>query len=204
MTISKTAIIAYVNEAMETSYSGSDLDIAIQAVLDDLSGMFSLLEEDTSQSLSSSSYYLSYPSDCLDGEVAVVDVVLTDSSSVRGEPLRHLNGGWQEYGRLMEAYTTSLRSLPKYMVRHDRKIYVWPPPDGTYTSSIWYYKLHQAVDSGIEFPDSWRQAIYQGTVWQKALLIGRQETITQWEPKYNTQKELCRLTITRRSKIMGA
>ncbi|MEN6546412.1 MAG: hypothetical protein ABFE07_10250, partial [Armatimonadia bacterium] len=153
MTILKADILTFVNEAVEAQYSGTDLDVKIQTALDDLAEMHCLKAEDATQTLTDASSYLVYPTNCLSTEQAIISVVLRDIDDVRGKPLRQIPGGWFEYNRIMENASYSSRGDPEYMVCHDRKIYLYPAPDENFTTSIWYYKKHQALSSGIEFPD---------------------------------------------------
>lgn len=195
--ITKADILEVVNEAFAQSYSGSNLDVPIKMALDDLSRMHVLKAEDTTQTLTSSSDYLTYPSDALYTDQAIISVVLTDSNGNRQNPLYRLRGGWTRYNEMMSYANASSRSYPAYMVTKDRKIYLWPPPSGNYTSSIWYYKLHQDIDSGVEFDDEWKNAICYGTIFFKAKLMASSEYLSLWQPEYLQEKERMRISIPR-------
>ena len=204
MAILKAEIIAYVNAALGKSYSGSDLDIQIKAALDDLANMHVLTGTDTSQTLANGDTYLTYPSDSLETKQAIRSIKLTDSNSLQLAPLKQLRGGYKEYLRLMESFSTASRSEPAWYAHQDGRLYLWTPPGGSYTVEIRYYKLAQAVDSGIEFPESWRNAIYFGTIYQKALLGADSVYRDQWEPRYYGEKANCRLRIPRENEMEGA
>jgi hypothetical protein len=204
MTIAKDDIISFVNAGMRATFSGTDLDEPIQMTLDDLSQLAVLLLEDTTQALTSSSMYLSYPARALSTERAIKSVRLTDSSSVRCKPLLYLPGGWSEYERYMESFSDSSRGLPTHWVQHASRMYLYPAPDGSYTSSIWYYAAAQAVASGIEFPDDWILAIKYGTIYHKALLRSDAEQVKFWGPMWMEQRERKRLSIPRDTMIQGA
>jgi len=197
MAILKADILAFVNEALEAAYSGTDLDVAIQLALDDLAAMHVLKDEDTSQSATLATYSLDYPTDALGTEQAIISVVLTSSAGVRGAPLRHLPGGWRAYNELMEAFSASSGSVPAYKVCHDRKIWLYPAPDGTYTADIWYYKNAQAVALDIEFDDEWGKAVKYGSAYFKALLQNSVNLLNLWRPLYMEEREACRLRIPR-------
>lgn len=205
MAITQAEILAFVNKAVgEGTYSGTDLDIEIQMALDDLSSMHCIEDEDTSQSVTNASYYLDYPTRCIPTEQAIIGVVLTNSSGVVCAPLKHLPGGLNEYNRLMEAFSMSARSTPEWMVRQDQRIYLYPPPDDTYTSSIRCYVRHQPIADGVEFYDDWRTAVYFGAVYYTALLMNATELLNLWESRYYTEREKMRRTISRPTAIEGS
>ena len=204
MAITKASILTFVNAAFSAAKTGSDLDIYIQEALDDLSKMHGLKDEDTTQTLVSGTTYLDYPDDALDTDQAIITVELTDSSSVRQGSLRRLRGGWDEYIRLMRHVGSSSRTLPTHMLTHDAKIYLYPIPGAAYTSSIWYYKLHQAIDSGVEFRDTWAKAIKYGACYYYSLLSASSEYISLWEGRFLVEKENMRRTISRELMIEGS
>jgi len=206
MSITRQSILDFANAAMGTTdspYTGTDLDIQIQAALDDLAGMHAILAEDTTQSVTVADFYLPYPSDCLGTDQAIKSVVLTDSGLSAYPGLRHLPGGWDAYTRLMEQFTASGRSTPTYMVRCNRRIYLFPAPDDTYTGSIWYYKAAQAIALGVDFPDDWRNAIQFGAVYYTHFLAGSAEGMNIWEPRFQMEKERMRLRISRDTGMIG-
>lgn len=197
MTISKSTILSFANRGLEGSYSGTELDIEIQEALDDLAQMHVLEGQDTSQALAAGTTYLSYPSTCLDSEQAIIDVTITDDDGLQQPPLVPLPGGWAEYANLMTHYNSTQRSTPGYYVVRNRRLYVYPVPSSAYTTSIRYYRRHQALASGIEFDDSWQQAIQYGTLYFFHLLAESQEGMAIWQPKYYEEKERRRLHIPR-------
>ena len=201
MAILKADILSYVNAAFATALT--DIDLYIQLALDDLSKMHCLVDQDTSQTLADGDEYLDYPSDALDTDQSIISVELTDSSSVRQGSLRRLRGGWDEYIRLMKR-SSICTGLPGWMVTHDLKIYVLPTAGASYTSEIHYYKLHQAVDSGVEFRDDWATAIKLGTAYQYALLSGSAEYLALYEGRYLVERENMRRTISRELMIEGS
>lgn len=201
MAITKTEILAAINLAFEASYSDTDRDIEIQMMLDDLAKMHVLKASDATQTLVSGSFYLTYPTDALDTEQAIISVVLTDSSSVACAPLKHLPGGWQEYNYLMQSYSVSGAGEPAYMVRHDRKIYLYPDPSESYTATIWYYRRHSALATTMDFTDDWRNCLYFGACYFTALMGGDSEGVGIWESRYYTEKERMRMRIPREMAI---
>ena len=195
MAITKSGILAFVNAAFQETCSGTDLDIQIKLCVDDLAEMHVLDGEDATQTLSDLSTYLEYPSDCLDTAQSILSITLTDSSGVRHRPLVRLPGGWDKYQRLMRSVTTG--STPLYWVPRSRRIYIYPMSGGSYTTSIWYYRRHQAIGSGFEFDDTWEKAIFFGTAYYTALLKQWESLINIWLPQYQSEKEERRLGIPR-------
>jgi len=209
MTIAKADILTFADAAMGntesgSTYSGSDLDVPIHLALQDLAKMHCLKAEDTAQSLTSSSYYLAYPSAALSTEQAIISVVLTDASSVRGAPLRTIPGGWYEYNRLMQNVSSATRGVPKWRVCQDRKIYLYPAPNDTYTASIWHFKRHRALASGVEFPDEYDMAVKFGTLYYLHLLNKDTEGLALWGPQYAQERERMRLQIPRDLGMIGS
>lgn len=207
MAVTKAQILTFASDALgmhDSPYTGTDLDVQIQAALDDLAAMHCLPATDTSQTLTSSSTYLNYPSDCLNTQQAIRSVVLTDSSAVRQAPLDWLPGGMDEYNRLMEAFSTSARSTPAYRVCDGSTIWLYPAPEAAYTVAIDYYKRHPDIALGtVVFPDDWKMAIFMGTVYFAHLLAGDEPGINLWEPRYFEKKERCRISIPRETTIRG-
>lgn len=204
MSITKANLLSFANVALDAEYSGTQLDEAIKLVLDDLSKLHALLAEDTSQSLVTDDRYLEYPSDALETDQAIKSVTLTGTGNVLYDSLRYLPGGWDAYQSLMEYHNTANNGVPRYRVIHDKRMYLWPPPDGAYSASIWYYKLHQDISLGIEFDDNWATAIKYGTVSFWAMLKSSADLMAIWEPRYREERERCRLRVPRETEIEGA
>jgi len=189
MAITAAEIVTFVNAVLNRAETTSTIEQDILAVLRDLAGLYTIKATDTSQSLTSSSTYLAYPTASLDSEGAIISVVLTDSASVDYPPLDLLSGGWVEYLGRMQDYTGSSRSVPGYMACHDRKIYLWPPPSSAYTSSIVYFKRHDEDAADIEFSEDWRNAIYYGCAMQVALHRGLDPALNRWMAMYEREKK---------------
>ena len=202
MAITKAELIAFVNAAYAGAYSGTDLDEALALVLEDLAGLHVLIGTDTTATLAAGATYFAYPDDALDTDRAVIKIVLTDATA--WAPLKWLPGGWTEYNRLMEGNSGG-GAGPTHYVSFDRKIYVWPAPgeDDTYTISLDYYKRHQALASGIEFNDAWKNALKFGAAYYHALLKASAEYIALWESKYLREKDRMRMTIPRDLTVAG-
>jgi len=191
MSITKANILSFTNGRLNRA--DTDIDDSIKLVLRDLAALRVLKSEDTSKTLTSSDYYMAYPTDALDGEGSIISVVLTDSSSNIGEPLTVIAAGWKEYKLRMEDFTSSARSEPYEMITNDRKIYPWPAPNGSYTSSIWYYKRHDDTADTIEFSDDWTNAIYFGACMEVAIHHKMADQIKLWSERYYIEKDRQRM-----------
>ena len=148
MAVLKSVIVAFVNTAYKASFTADAIDEYLQMLADDLSEMHVLEKEDTSQTLTSSTDTLSYPSDALGTEQAIISITLTSGGTLQG-PLKHLIGGWTEMQKLLKNNT---RGLPKYYAIRGNLIHLYPKPGNTYTTSIWHYRAHAAIGSSFEFP----------------------------------------------------
>lgn len=179
----KTAILAFVNEALNESYSGSSLDTAIQACLNDLSNEDLLVAVDDSQTLANESETLDYPTDFK----SPISIVLINSGDVRQAPLEKLKGGHKEYRRLRD--NDSATGEPEFYSEFDNKFWLWRPSNGSYDTEIEYYRRHPQTPGGILFGEDFRNAIYFGTTYYKALLRKKTDYIAIWRPVYLVEKE---------------
>lgn len=206
MAITKAELLTFANAAFDASYSGSDLDEALSLLVDDLANMHVLLGEDTDQSLASGSLTLDYPSDALDTDRAIQEIVLTSSSNVQQKPLKWLPGGWEGYNQCMEGYNSGVGGTPTHFVCHDREIFVYPIPNAAFTSVINYYKQHGAItgtNPTISFGDSWKKLMKFGIVYFWALMKADQSYLSVWEPRYLAEKQRMEAHIPRDMAIAG-
>lgn len=178
----QSTILAFVNDALNEAYSGTQLDIAIQACLNDLSNEDILVATDTSQSLTSSSVSLNYPTDFK----GLISIVLINSSSVRQAPLIKLRGGHKEYRRLRD--NDSATGEPEHYSEFDNKFWLWRPSNGAYTTEIEYYRKHPQTPADILFGEECRNAINFGTTYYKALLAKKTDYIRIWQPIWLAEK----------------
>lgn len=194
----KAAILAVVNEALNESYSGTQLDTAIQLCLNDLSNEDLLVGTDSDQTLTSSSLSLDYPEDFK----SLISIVLINSSSVRQAPLEKLKGGHKEYRRLRDSDNAT--GEPESYSEFDDKFWLWRPSNGSYTTEIEYYRRHPQTPGAILFGEEFRNAIYFGTTYYKALLRKKTEYIAIWRPVYLVEKEERRAAAPAEPRICGA
>jgi len=189
--ISKASILTFVNSRLLRSET--DIDESIMIVLGDLSAFKTLLVEDTSQSLTISDTYLSYPSDALMDDYSIKSVKLTDSSGYIMDPLTVIKDGWQEYLALSQSYSYSGRSVPLQYVTNANRIYFSPWPDGTYAASIWYFKRHSEDPDDIDFDIDWKNTIYFGVTAEVAIHRKMYEQVTIWTNRYEREKQRIKL-----------
>jgi len=188
----KAAIISFHNEARKTNYSASatDLDIAIQLCLNDISNELDALPAiDTGQELESGSVSLDYPTDFK----ALISIVLINSSGVRQSPLEELPGGHKEYRRLRDS--DSATGEPEWYSEFNDKFWLWRPSNGDYTTEIEYIRYHPQDVASILYGEQFRNCIYFGTVFFKAAIQGNTKYMSIWGPLYANQKEKIRLNL---------
>jgi hypothetical protein len=186
-------IIAFSNAMLGRAEIQSTIEVDVLAILDEIAGLYVLEDNDATQTLTSTSLYLTYPADALDGEQAIREVVLTDSSSIQLPPLEVIPGGWHEYKQEMESFGTGSRSSPSYYIAHDRKIYLYPAPNAAYTTSIDYYKRHPADVTTIILSDDWKNTLKYGVTRQVALHFGQDAAVGRWDARYQVERELQRI-----------
>jgi len=185
MAIDKADILTFVNAKLRLHET--DIDGDIIRVLRTLSKYHILKGNDTSLSVSSSDMSLAYPSDALADAQAIISVTLTDSSSDRQAPLKHLLGGWDEYQLQMRSFNDGARSTPHWYVCANRHIYLLPAPDGTYTVDLWYYKRHAKSADAIEFDEDWETAIQFGAAFEVACGHKMKDAMTLWGARFNNE-----------------
>ena len=196
MSVTKANIITFVNEALREAYSGTDLDVAIQTCLNDLSKESLLTTTDDSQSLVSGDTTL----DCPTGFREIVAITLTNASGNTNEPLEPLAGGHEEYRALVLSGTS--RGTPEYYSEFDDKFWLWPIPGAAFSAKIEHFKSHPQDVDNIEFNDDFANVINFGTTYFKALIAAKMKYIDVWAPHYIFEKEAARLLIPQQPHIV--
>ncbi len=196
MSIEKDNIITFVNEALRELYSDTDLDVAIQTCLNDLSKESLLVDTDDSQSLASGDTTLDYP----DGFREIVAITLTNANDNTDEPLEPLAGGHEEYRALVLSGTS--RGTPKYYSEFDDKFWLWSMPGAAFTVKIEHYKAHPQDVDDIEFGDDFANVINFGTAYYKALIAAKTTYISVWGPPYIIEKDAVRLLVPQQPHIV--
>lgn len=189
MAITKAEILSFTNSYLERADAAAAIVEQIKVILREIAGYYVLLDTDTSQTLTSSSTTLDYPSDALDGEQAIKSVILTDTSSIQQAPLDYLEGGWRDYNRLMDKFVSGDRSYPMTMTIYNRTIYLWPPPNASYTTSIQYLKRHPENEDNIEYSEDWRNAIMYGVAREVSLNNKMTDQIILWNGRYIEERD---------------
>ncbi len=174
MTIAKADILTRVNARLRLN--GTDIDIMIQEVLDELSEE-DLLVGSAAGTLESGATTLDEPT----GYRALVAITLTLSSSEQW-PLVKLPGGHRQYRELRGNDDTT--GIPRFFSRFKGKFYLWRPANQDFTTLIEYYKDHAQDVDNIEFGDNFRSVIYAGATFKMAMDIGRERMIKIWAPAY--------------------
>ena len=179
MATTKAKIITFVNNATKKAFSttGTDIDVQIQSVLNELSTKELLVGTDTDQSLEADDEYLEYPTDYK----RLISIVLNDGS-VDGEPLEAIPGGWDEYLEWMAGAVST--SEPEWFTEHNSRFYLWRPANGDYDASIEFFKKHPEDLETILFGDEFSDCINAGSVYKVALRYGLSRYIDIWRPEY--------------------
>jgi len=152
MSISKAEILAAVNANLNRTET--DIDVQIKAALKLLSGAVDVLMDiDVSQSLVAGSASIAYPTD----HKKVKSIVLNDGT-IDGEPLEEIT--YEKYLRKMRGRTASDYNEPEFYAEFNRKFYLYPVVDASYTPKISYFKYHTDTLTTILFSDEWRCPIY--------------------------------------------
>lgn len=189
MAITKTEILTFVNDVLNREET--DIDVPLRLVVDDLADLHALEDVDGTQTLTSTSWYLSYPTDCLDTEEAIVSVQLKDSAGLYGPRLKVWPGGWRDHVEYSESNPS--RSVPAWYAINDRKIYIDPRPASDYTATIHYYRRHGSSLTTLDFTDDWKRCILFGTVLEVACKYGLVSAVNLWGGRYEREKDRRRI-----------
>lgn len=182
MAITKEAILARVNERLQTVFT--DIDTQIQEVLDDLSEEDLLVDSDPDQTLTNGDTVLEWPT----GFRAMINITLTITSSGSNQfPLLALKGGHKEYRQLRHNDDTV--GIPRWFSEFNEQFFLWRPPNQAFTSLIEYYKNHPQTVDAIEFDDNFKNVINAGATWKMASEKGRISMINLWGAIYADAKK---------------
>lgn len=182
-------ILAFVKEALrEDSFEVADITVAIQTCLNDLSNL-DLLFETATPSVAADDVSIAYPVDYKPG--SVISIVLINSSGVRQDPLEALSRGHNQYRELRD--NDSATGEPGYFSEFDDKFWLWRPSNAAFATEIEYPRRHPQTPENILFGEDFRNVIYFGTTYFKALLRNKTSYIAAWGPKYFEEKEQRRL-----------
>lgn len=191
----KQDIITFYNKAfsghLTVSEDTTELDIAIQLCLNDLStSLDALVELDDSQELESGTDFIVYPTDFKE----LVTIVLINGDSVRGDPLEPLKNGQIEYDRLIE--NSDSTGTPEFYTEYDGGFYIYPNSSGAFDVEIKHYRYHPTGQlTDILFDSFFTDCIKFGTVYYESLLRTNPKYISIWQPIYLIEKEKCRLLL---------
>lgn len=192
MAITKQNIITFVNDALQESFSGTDLDVAIQMCLDDMSKEDLLEASATPTALVSGGETIDHPTGYR--SLISLTLTLTDSGSEQF-PLIALKGGHQEYRQLR--HNDDSTGIPRWFSSFNGKFYLWRPTNQAASVLVEYYKDHpQNVDS-IEFDETiHKNTVYSGCTYYTALTKKKMSYIQLWRPIYEDAKNKDTMDVT--------
>ena len=163
MSITNTEVLNAVN--VNLNRSETDIDEQTRMALKKLSGHGNYLHNTDTASLSDGTTYIAEPTDFKDIEA----IVLNDGTD-DGAPLEKIE--FDEYLKRKEDESSDNRDEPKYYARFNKRFYVDPTADGSYTATIYFYRYHTDSLNTILFGDEWREAIYSLATFYVAKKFG--------------------------------
>ena len=190
MAILKADILTFVNEALEEDLSGTELDLAIELTLTDMSDYNLLVAQAGPESIAIGDQSITTPTGFR--EALVVQLTHTDTSKLK-EPLNKLPGGLKEYRELMAE--SSSNAEPRWWTESDGTFFLYPPANAAYTGLIDFYKDHPEDADNIEYGDEFSNCVRYGTAFHYAMLKTRERYMNIWGPKYDAEKSLRRAVI---------
>ena len=200
--ITKAEILAFVNRVLHREET--DIDAELRLLVDDLADLHCLRAVQATQTLTSTSDHLAYPSDALCTEAAILSLQLRSPAGVWDAPLKPWAAGWPDHCRFYEGNPS--RSTPeRYATQEvlgEWRIYIDPRPASDRVAWIHYYRRHGAIGTNLEFPDDWRRAVYFGAAMEVAATYGLANGVALWGARYNQEKEKRRILMPSEPAIM--
>lgn len=182
MAIDKDDILIFVNRVLKMQEVDGDIDIEIQAILDDLSEEDLLEATDDTETLASSTASFSVPTGWRDYSA----ITLTNANGVNQQPLLEIPGGIEQF-RAVKSNDSAI-GTPRHYVVFDSVVFLWRPSNGVYTVKQEYTKDHAQDVSTIEFSDIFKNTINYGVAAEVAARLNRTAGINLWLPKYIAAK----------------
>lgn len=158
MTISKTDVLAFVNDRL--GRAETDIDKIIIAVCKNISERLDCIEDTATISAVAGTVSYAWPTLCK----RIVSVVRSSDNM----PLEKI--AWREYRDRI--YENSSQNTPEYWTYRKGLLYVYPTPNASVSLAVNFWKLHAESASTIELPDRLRQAVNLGAT--KELAYSRQ------------------------------
>ncbi len=183
MAIVKADILIFVNRVLKTQETAGDIDIEIQAVLDNLSEEDLLEATDDTKTLAALQESFELPSDWRDYS----SITLTTQAGVNQDPLRPIPGGIEEFRAVKS--NDSGTGTPQWYVVFGTTVFLWRPSSGIFTVKQEYTKNHAQDVDNIEFADIFKNTINYGTAAEVAMRFNRTKGIDIWLPKYLAAKQ---------------
>ena len=184
MSILKANILTFVNNALKTNglFAGDDMDVEIQAILDDLSEEDLLEATDDDETLASGTESFSVPTGWRDYSA----ITLTNTAGVNLVPLEEIPGGINEYRRVRS--NDSAIGTPRWYVVFNDTVLLWRNSNGVYTVKQEFTKNHPQDVSSIEFKDIFKNTINYGVAYEVSSRLNRVAGINLWLPRYEAAK----------------
>ena len=196
MAITTTQILEVLNEAFaipsSNAWTESDISVALKMCLQELSSLELLTKSSSgTQEVTNSEYSITVPAQFK----TVKSLTLTDDDDILKQPLELMENGIKGYRTEMSLNNS--RSYPTDYAIEQEKIYLYPPPDGTYTYLLEYYAMHLWPASGsevtIEFIDDFLITIAAGTAyWKGRLKNSLKKYVQPWSEVYFDERHKMR------------
>lgn len=184
MSITKAEILTEINDNLEESFSESQVAVAIQMCLDDLSEEDLLVGTDTAQTLSDGDTVLVYPT----GFRALIAITLTvTAGGSEQHPLVPLPQGHFQYRQLR--HNDNSVGIPRWYSEFNDQFFLWRPANQAFSSLIEFYKDHPQDLDTIEFGDNFKNAIFAGSTYYTILKHKKLSYIGFWSPIYENAKQ---------------
>ena len=182
-----SAIITFVNKALNESYAAAGILDEINFTLHDISKMANWPDlhrsGDDTVALSSGDKYIEFPANFKDLEYIIINDGTDD-----GGPLVEI-----EYKKLLKKYkdlSSSEYNEPLYYVKRGKKFWLWPICGASYTAKLHFWRYHPAIadDGTILFADDFDTVIKAGVCFRVAVTHKKTGYIEIWSPLYSSEK----------------
>ena len=184
MSIAKTDILTFVNQALQETFVQADVNEAIKATQTDLAKYNLLTATPVEVAKVSGDKVIAFPT-----LFKKLISITPNDGSVDKNPLISLGGGYKEYKRLLSGTQVNSTVGQMWFAQYNKQFFVYPTLTQDMTFTIDYYQ-HSARDvDAIVYGDEFANALNYGTTYHAALFRKKVSYVNIWLPVYLAERQ---------------
>jgi hypothetical protein len=166
----------------------TDIDSELLAVLIDMTARHAFLKSSEEQSWVDGTASYDFP----DNANKILDITEKLTSASAGDTTRVSKISFRDY--LNRNIGANDEGEPQYYAVYNKKIYVYPTPNDTYTGTVYYQYLHPSDLDNILLDDEFKECVVEGTCFKimEGLGIGATEGAIHYQNYENQLSVLAR------------